>query len=168
MRAGSGQPLHRAQTQRGFAYALLLFALAIFSVGLAAMGTTWSDQSRREREAELIRIGTLYAQAIARYHAVSPGSVKDYPKRLEDLLEDRRFVGTQRHLRALYPDPMTQRDWQIITNADGSILGVQSTSSLAPLKQTAFAAGGLRLPAAQRYSDWKFVLVPTEAKGAGS
>jgi type II secretory pathway pseudopilin PulG len=152
----------------GFAYAILLFALALFSVGAAAIGTAWSDASRRAREAELIHVGSLYAHAIARYHAMSPGSVKTYPTRLGQLLEDPRFGGIERHLRTLYPDPITRQDWRLIVDANGGITGVYSASDLAPLKNTPLMAGELRLTAAQRYSDWKFVPSPNELPKAGS
>ncbi len=143
----------------GFAYVMVLFALAIFGIGLATLGTTWSDQVRRDKEAELIRIGGLYAEAIARYRASSPGSLKIYPKRLEELLEDRRFVGIERHLRQLYADPITGKsDWGLIDAPDGGIRGVYSLSDRTPLKQVTLTAGRLRLEAAQRYSDWKFAL----------
>jgi type II secretory pathway pseudopilin PulG len=150
----SGRP---PLAQAGFAYAILLFALAIFGVGLAAAGTTWSEQSRRDKEQELLRIGILYAKAIERYHSVSPGTVKVYPQSLEDLLIDGRFVGIQRHLRVLYPDPITGKAWQILRSADGGIHGVYSASERTPLLKRSIESSGILLAPANRYADWKFV-----------
>jgi type II secretory pathway pseudopilin PulG len=152
MRSGN-----RVQPQGGFAYAILLFALAIFGTGLAAAGTVWSEQSRRDKEEELLRIGALYAKAIERYYLLSPGTAKIYPKSLEDLLADGRFVGIQRHLRTLYPDPIAGGVWQLVRAADGGIRGVYSPSERAPLATRALERNGVLLGPAIRYADWKFI-----------
>ena len=63
------------RTARGFTYVWMLAALVIFSIGLAVVGPLWADQAKREREQDLLRVGQLYAQAIASYYAASPGSL---------------------------------------------------------------------------------------------
>jgi type II secretory pathway pseudopilin PulG len=134
-------------------------ALAVMSVMLAAVGTRWAEDKRREQEQELIRVGTAYARAIASYRASSPGSVAMAPRRLEDLVLDDRFPKPRRHLRQLYADPVARLPWGLITDADGRIQGVYSRSDDAPLRQVALdAGGGIALPAAARYSDWKFIV----------
>jgi type II secretory pathway pseudopilin PulG len=154
MRSGRSFELRRAD---GFAYAILLFALATFSIGLAAAGTAWSEQSRRDKETELLRIGALYAQAIGRYYALSPGTVKIYPKSLTDLLADNRFVGVERHLRMLYSDPVTGGPWQLVRDANGGIRGVHSSSERPPLTKRTIEQNGIVLAPAMRYADWKFI-----------
>lgn len=147
----------RAGDSRGFTYVWALAALAILSVGLAAIGPVWSDHVRRERELELVRVGALYAQAIARYRAMSPGSLKQYPASLDELIADTRFVGTVRHLRRLYPDPLEPaRPWGLVTTTDGRITGLYSKSDEAPLRREALDLGGVVLPPASRYDEWKF------------
>lgn len=145
----------------GFTLVWVLAAIAILSVGLAALGPQWADEAQRAREQDLLRVGQLYAQAIARYQALSPGSLKQYPSDLQQLLLDNRFAGTQRHLRKLYPDPLDpSRPWGIIRGPDGGILGVFSQSAAMPLRRTALDLDGLVLAPATRYDEWKFIARP--------
>jgi type II secretory pathway pseudopilin PulG len=132
--------------------------VALMGLGLAALGPLWAEESRREREDELLRVGVFYAEAIAAYYGASPGSAKRYPPSIESLLQDPRFVGTVRHLRAPYEDPVAGQPWALLRDADGSIRGVHSTSEGAPLRTVPVVLGNVRLPAAQRYSDWHFVV----------
>lgn len=131
-------------------------------LALATEGVVWilSQQAMREREAELLRRGQAYLNAIASFHAASPGSVRAFPRELADLLEDKRFVGVRRHLREPYPDPVTGGEWQPVRGPEGEIRGVHSASILAPIRSAPVTLGTLQLPAAQRYADWKFVHVP--------
>jgi type II secretory pathway pseudopilin PulG len=145
----------------GFTLVWVLAAIAILSVGLAAIGPQWADQAQRAREQDLLRVGQLYAQALAHYRAVSPGSLKQYPSDLQQLLLDNRFAGTQRHLRKLYPDPLDPlRPWGLVRGPDGRILGVFSQSADTPLRRESLDLEGLILPTAQRYDEWKFIARP--------
>lgn len=143
------------------AFVIVLMAVALVATGLAVVGPVWSQASQREREQELLRIGGLYADAIRSYYLASPGSVKQYPASLEELIEDRRFVGTYRHLRRLYTDPLDpKRPWGLVRRADGGIRGVYSQSEEAPIAQAPQSAGWgqrVHLAAAARYADWKFI-----------
>jgi type II secretory pathway pseudopilin PulG len=142
---------------RGFIYVWVLALVAVLAVGLAAIGTLWSQEAKRERESELLRIGALYAGAIERYHRMSPGSVKHYPPSLDALLVDPRFVGTVRHLRMLYADPITSdARWGEVRAADGGIRGVYSRSTEAPLRTVSMDLGVTVLPPASRYAEWQF------------
>lgn len=144
--------------ERGFTLTAVLVLLALSMLGLSMAGPMWSQQVQRERERDLVRIGGLYAQAIARYRAASPGSAKLYPQQLEELTRDGRYVGTMRHLRRLYPDPMLPgQPWAVIRNLDGRIIGVRSNSLVQPLGQGIIDERGLPLPAALRYADWQFL-----------
>jgi len=153
---------NRRPRQRGFTYLVVMATVAILGVGLAALGPVWADAVQREREQELLRVGELYARAIGNYRAASPGSVKRYPAELSELLQDHRFVGTRRHLRKLYPDPLNPgRSWALIRAADGGVAGVYSQDERLPFARAAQQVGVVQLPAAQRYSDWKFMLKET-------
>ena len=143
----------------GFTFVGVLLLLALCMLGLAVAGPIWSQQVKREREQELLRVGALYAQALARYRDASPGSLKQYPPGLEALLLDTRFVGTERHLRKLYPDPMNPGSpWGLVLDADKRVIGVYSLSDEPPVAQGSLELGGVVLPPASRYSDWKFTL----------
>jgi type II secretory pathway pseudopilin PulG len=140
--------------QRGFTYLAVLFLVALAGLGLAATGEAWSHARQREKEAELAWIGEQFRQAIGVYYQRTPGAVKRYPQKLEDLLEDKRFLTTQRYLRRIYADPMTGRsDWSPIAAPGGGIMGVKSSSTARSIR---------RFKDANRYSDWVFVYEPPQ------
>jgi type II secretory pathway pseudopilin PulG len=135
----------------------MLAALALLSIGLAAVGERWADQAKRAKESELMRVGALYAKAIEAYYAASPGSLRRYPPELTNLLEDDRMVGTVRYIRKLYRDPIDpSRPWGLIRAPDGGILGIYSQSGDSPFRTEPLDLGITELPSAGRYSDWKF------------
>lgn len=145
----------------GFSYIGLLVAVAVLGVSLAAAGQVWSTASAREKERELLFVGEQFRNAIMRYHAATPAGQARYPRRFEDLIEDRRLPVARRHLRRLYPDPITGADqWGLVPAPDGGIAGVFSLSEKVPLKRTGFEGAEAAFEKAERYSDWKFVYVP--------
>lgn len=151
----SGERLHH---QQGFTYLAVLLALVLLGLATNGVMSSVSQQAQREREAELLRTGQTYIQAIAAFYEASPGSVKRWPLKLEDLLDDHRQVTIQRHLREIYPDPITrQADWVLIRTSDGGIRGLRSRSDHAPLRTGAVALDSITLLPASRYSDWEFV-----------
>lgn len=145
--------------QSGCTYVVMLYVLAIFGVGLAALGESWSNASYRAKEEELLQIGQAYVNAIHLYYQSSPGAVKSYPVALEDLAQDRRFVGMRRHLRRVYTDPMTDSSvWGLVRAADGGIMGVYSMSNEPTLSRRRQTIGdGTAEIEGTRYSDWKFI-----------
>lgn len=153
---------HRAQGgrrgQQGYGLVAVLLLLALTSLGLMRVAEAWSDSSRRDKEQQLLRVGQIYVQALERYRRSSPGTDKRLPMELDELLLDQRFVGTVRHLRRLYPDPMSRGAWGVVRGDDGRIRGVYSLSEDAPLIAGDVRRPGLRLQPAQRYSDWKFTV----------
>lgn len=156
-----GERLPRPRTgparQEGAAWILVLMTLAVVSAAGAVVAQRWSDQISRHKERELLRVGNLYAQALARYRAVSPGADPRYPQALEDLLLDTRFVGVQRHLRRLYPDPVTGApDWILLRDARGDIIGLRSRSAQRPWARVPQRLSHVDLPAADRHTDWLF------------
>jgi type II secretory pathway pseudopilin PulG len=155
-------PAHRALRTRaaantGFSYVWLLLAVAIMAAGLAAVAEVATTAMRRDREAELLFVGDQFAHAIALYRASSPGS-QQYPQRLEDLLADKRFPNVRRHLRRIYPDPMTgSPDWGLVRGPGGGIVGVYSRSTARPLKTANFPKGYEAFGSAASYADWRFI-----------
>lgn len=147
--------------QGGFTYLTILFAIAVAGIVLANTGIDWSQANQREKERELLFVGGQYRQAIALYYERTPGTVKRYPAKLEDLLTDSRFNPPQHYLRKLYRDPIrNQKQWGVITAPGGGIMGVHSLSSMTPVKQTHFAYPNRTFDGTTRYSDWTFAYVP--------
>ena len=155
--------------QRGFTYLLALFAVG--AAGLIAVRAIPLVETfeQREKEAELLYIGQQFRQAIGNYYQSSPGMLKRYPAKLEDLLLDRRFVGIKRHLRRIYTDPFTrQAEWGLVRDADGAIMGVHSLHDAQPIKQGGFREIDVALAGARNYRNWQFVYYPPlsqETKG---
>jgi len=149
--------------QAGFTYLTVMFIVAILLGGLAIVGETWETSARREKEAELLFIGNQYRRAIALYYLATPGPNKMYPRQIEDLLKDPRQPGTMRHLRKLFPDPLTGKPFVVIKGADGGVQGVASTSEEAPLKVAGFRVRDATFEGAQKYSEWKFIATPPPA-----
>ena len=124
--------------EQGHTLVAVLALTAWVAVAVAAAGPVWSQLRQREREAHLVQVGRAYAAAIARYRRMSPGAVPEWPASLDELLLDRRFVGTVRHLRRLYPDPMTRGlPWLAIQDKHGRIVGVRSSSMATPVARVA-------------------------------
>ena len=139
----------------------MLFALAIFGLGLAKLGQWTSEQERRDRETELLRTGGQVIEAIRQYYIRSPGTAQRFPRSFADLTEDTRYIGAVRYLRSAPLDPITlSTQWGYVRTVDGRFSGVYSLSGAAPLAQRSIDLAGTRLPAASRYSDWRFVYDP--------
>lgn len=154
------------RSQRGLTYLAMLVAVAVIGVGLAATGIVWSQSRQREREQELLFIGNQFRQAIALYYQRTPGAVKRYPAKLEDLLEDKRYPNPQRYLRKIYVDPMTGRpEWGHVEAPDGGVMGVYSLSKAAPIKSGGFAARDQAFEGAATYSEWRFFYAPPTGSG---
>ena len=147
---------------RGFTYIGLLIIVAVMGMGLATFGELYSRSAQREKERELLFVGNEYRQAIASYYQKSPGE-KSYPKKLEDLLEDKRFPMPVRHLRRLYPDPITgSNDWGLVEPTKGAgIVGVYSPSEASPVKSGNFSARDARFEGTEKYKDWVFSYSPS-------
>lgn len=149
--------------QGGFGYLGILFVVAIGSIALASVGTLWSLERQRDKEAELLFIGMEFYQAIGLYYERSPGSVKRYPKSLDELLKDNRFLGTQRYLRQIYVDPMTgKREWGYVQAPEGGIMGVYSLSHSQAMRQANFPLVLNIKEGQMAYHDWRFIYRPLD------
>lgn len=147
----------------GFTYIGLLVVVVLMGVALAAVSQVWDTTSKRERERELLFVGNQFRQAIGRYYDASPGA-KQFPHQLEELLEDKRFPVTKRHLRKLFFDPMTaKQEWGVLRNGE-QIFGVYSLSKDKPLKIAQFQESDAAFADAASYADWKFAYNPAAAE----
>jgi type II secretory pathway pseudopilin PulG len=144
------------RTCTGFTYIGLLLAVALVGAGLAATGQVWHTNVQRSREAELLYIGEQFKHAIKLYYENTPGSDKQLPKSLDDMLNDARYPVVRRYLRKVYVDPMRGKaEWGLVKQNPGDgIVGVYSLSDGTPIKHREV---GKSLVNRVTYADWKFV-----------
>ncbi|WP_419709771.1 type II secretion system protein [Pseudomonas sp. NFX224] len=158
-------PSGRSASQGGFTYLGVLLLIMVMGMGLASAGELWATAARRDRERQLLWVGTQYAQALRSYYRSSPG-LAQYPKELADLLQDERFPSAKHHLRQLYPDPISGDDWFLMRGFDGRITGISSASTDKPLKQVDFPAQWSDFNGMASYKDWQFVAEKAFTDGA--
>jgi len=153
--------------QRGAALLMVLVAVVVIGLTAGIAGQSWQSVVQRAKEADLLWRGNQYRKAIESYYRTRQGVRTMYPRRLEDLVRDNRFPEPVRHIRRLYQDPMTGREWALIKAPDGGIAGVHSTSKLRPFRQEGFPEGMDALENSAHYRDWEFVYVPAQTRTQG-
>lgn len=139
----------------------------IMGAALASTGALFSHEAQREKERELLFVGSQFRQAIESYYRHSPGT-NAWPRTLDDLIEDKRFPMPQHHLRRVYLDPLTGKaDWKLVATPDGAgFMGVYSPSEQAPIKTGNFDAADAAFEDAKKYAQWQFVYVPPQPQQA--
>lgn len=144
--------------QRGYTYIGLLVSVVILGLMLTVVSRVWMTTMQREREAQLLWVGHAYRDAIASYY-VHGGQ---FPQSLEQLLQDDRSPVPLRHLRQLYPDPMTgAADWTLISDPMSQrIMGVASSSKATPIKRKGFELVDGVFADTDCYCAWQFVYWP--------
>ena len=148
-------------SERGFAMAGLLVAIALLSLALSVAMPTWKTMAQREKEAELIWRGQQSDRAIQLYRKknAAPGAPS-----IEKLVEGR-------YLRKKYKDPITNADFEIVgVSQAGNAPGVQQ-----PQRGFGQLVGGVRSKSKAKslrvlngrtvYSDWQFTYVPWKPGG---
>jgi type II secretory pathway pseudopilin PulG len=137
----------RSPSQEGFTYLMLLWWVAIGGVMLAAVAQSWVNEARREKDIELAFRAAQITRAIQSYYEATPGGVRLPPTSFKDLLEDRRGPVLMRHLRQVWPDPVTGgAEWGLIKRGP-YLQGVYSLSRLKPVRGP---------DGARSYRDWRF------------
>lgn len=151
-------------SDRGVALLALLLALALAGIAAMAAADVWSLERRRAQEQELLFVGDQYRQAIERYFfGAPPGAGRTLPASFDDLLEDNRYPTPVRHLRRLYPDPITgTAEWGVVRFGE-RLSGVYSMAQKMPVKQAGFAPGHEHFNAARTYRDWVFAVSPSDS-----
>jgi type II secretory pathway pseudopilin PulG len=164
MKAPSTATLARGATprERGVVLLVLLLALALGGIALMAAADVWSLARQRAQEQELLFVGEQYRQAIQRYYfAAPPGASRTLPLGLQDLLEDDRYPVPVRHLRRLYPDPITGGgEWGLLRVGE-RIAGIYSLSDKEPIKRAGFPPGYQHFSDRAAYRDWVFAISPS-------
>jgi len=150
----------------GFTYLVLMILVAILALATSATVMLGSVAQRRQTEQRLLDVGDLYRQAITSYLNSSPAGNRSYPGSLSDLLKDPRYPGIRRHLRQLYPDPITgKKEWGVVPAPGGGIMAVHSLSEAKPIKTAGFAAENQLFEGKLRYSEWAFGALAMPAAG---
>jgi type II secretory pathway pseudopilin PulG len=146
--------------KQGFTYIGLLILIA--TIGLAATATlrVGSIVQRRAAEEELLEIGMEFREALVSYAAATPPGQRKAPQSIQDLLKDPRYPLPRRHLRRLYPDPITgKEEWGLSQAVDGSgIVGIYSLSNARPIKIDKFDPSLQRFVGKESYRDWVFMI----------
>ena len=157
------RPQENIMRQHGFTYLAILFMIAIMGAILAATATVWHTLAQRDKEQELLYVGHAFRNAIGLYYERTPGTAKQFPKKLDDLLEDKRQTQLARYLRKHYIDPMTlSKKWGLVPGPDGTIMGVYSLSEAVPVKTGNFEKADKDFDGKASYQDWKFVYTPQQ------
>ena len=111
---GQANRANPAVSDRGFALAALLVAIAVLSVLMLVALPTWRHHVQREKEAELIFRGEQYARAIGLYQRKLAGA---FPPSLDALVE-------QKFLRRRYKDPISGDDFEpVFANSQAALSG---------------------------------------------
>lgn len=166
-RTASGSGMAPPRSSAGITLLAVMVALALMIAVLLATLTVWWQERAREKQAELLWVGARFSEAIGRYYEAAPDAARRYPERLEDLLEDARLPGTQRYLRKIYRDPITNSvAWGTVVAPGGGIMGVYSQSKAAPIRGAGKSAAGRMDPGAKHYSEGKFNYGPPGEEAA--
>lgn len=151
---------------RGFAYLLLLVAIALIGLAASAAVSLGAAMARRDAERSLLAIGMEFEQALNSYAGLPSGTVAPRgargPRLLDDLLKDPRAPGVRRHLRQLYADPLTgTNEWGIVRDDQGFIVGVYSLATGRPIQRGGFETASAQFEDADSYKGWIFGLRTT-------
>lgn len=144
--------------QEGFSLVFALMLVVLLGIFAVAGARSYTKASRRAAEEELLFRGRQYMDAIGRYHRFQ-GRMQ-YPTALEALLKDPRTPATVRHLRKLYPDPVTGDPFEPVKTREGWVIGVRSASERKPEKEADFPPGLETFAGKTKYREWEFVYRP--------
>ena len=161
----------RARGPRGFAYLVLLVALAVIAVAASSSLSLGSKLARRDAEQELLSLGTEWQLALRSYAGIAPAAtapgVARGPREISDLLKDPRAAAVRRHMRQVRADPLTGRaDWGVVRDTAGFITGVYSLAQGQPVKRQGFDPTLQAFDDADNYQQWVFGLptAPSQRK----
>ncbi len=128
--------------------ALLVVAFAIaLLLGTSGFQTYWSKERR------LIAAGNEIVAALKAYRDASPGTAKEFPNQLADLMRDPRMLADKGYLATLPVDPIAQKqEWGAVRNKNNQVIGVHSLSNDSPTLFATFVS----LRGGEKYSGWTF------------
>lgn len=146
--------------QSGFSYIGVMITLVIAAIGMQGAAVMWQQQTQRANELLLLEVGEAYRLAIGRYYESTPQPVKEFPKTLNELIEDKRFPVLKRHLRKLYTDPFYAKKSMILIERNGRIVGVYSQSLQPPIRSSGYKEFQQDFAKAKQYKEWLFIYEP--------
>lgn len=161
--------ISQLNNQSGAVLLMVLVSVSLLGLMAGIAGSSWQTYMQKSKEADLLWKGNQIRDAIGRYYEFEGVGTKiigkskttkkkSFPQSLDDLLEDPRVLQTTRHLRRLYPDPMTGEDWELISSPQGGgVMGVRSPSTLKPFKQYGFSEDNKSFTVQLEYSGWSFI-----------
>lgn len=143
----------------GFTYITALVFVVIIGITLTTAGSVWTTVLQKEREQELLFAGDQIKRAIQAFYKETPGGrMPEYPRSLQELLKDSRYLSQKRYLRRVYRNPMSRDGkWEFVIDSRGGIKGVFAKSKGTPIKKANFPVGYENFEKAATYSDWKFM-----------
>lgn len=103
--------------------------------------------------------GELLVKALETYRDASPGSAKDFPTELNDLLHDPRMLADKGYLSTWPVDPLTKKqEWGVIRNKLNQVVGVRSLSNESPTIYAKILSfrGGAKYSEGLALGHWKF------------
>jgi type II secretory pathway pseudopilin PulG len=155
--------LTHARRARGFILMALLVFMGVMAIVAGVAIITGAQFQRRTSEEQLIFVGGEFRIALQSYYEAGadlPPGAPRYPAHLEDLLADPRSKALKRHLRQIYPDPLTGRlDWGTVQAPGGGIMGVYSQSPAKAVKLYNFPLEFKYLEGKTKISEWQFIYV---------
>lgn len=158
--------LRLTSSESGFTYIAALVMVVIMGIMLGVTGQSMRVVMKREREKELIFRGLQYRDAIERWTKKGMMPLLD----INHLVKDPRSATGGSHLRQLYKDPVTGKEWKILKDKSLGIYGVASTSDEEPFKQGNFPDVIKQFEEKKKYSEWEFIykrsLTPPAGAGA--
>ncbi|MFZ5757949.1 MAG: hypothetical protein ACOY3X_13670, partial [Pseudomonadota bacterium] len=93
MRAGSTMAGRTSrQHQQGLMYLWMLFLVFLLGLGIGKSLEVYSAMIEREKAADAAYEKALYEKAVKDYYENSPGYMKQYPAKMENLLLDPRYL----------------------------------------------------------------------------
>jgi|GEM_PF-2239473 len=127
----------RLTNQAGVTYLFVMMLVVAMSISLMVVTQQWSVIMKRDREAELLFRGTRIKDAIERYVADYEVQKATRPNRWPRTLEELTKKTPKRYLQAVYTDPITGKDFDLIKTGE-ELHGVRSTSTDVPYDQVNF------------------------------
>ena len=131
---------------------IVFLILAVVVALLLGTGLeTYLNQERR-----LVSSGQEIVTSLEAYRTASPGSAKELPHPLDDLLHDPRMLADKGYLSTLPVDPLTQKQERgVIKNQAEQIVGVHSLATTTPT----WIGQILSLQSGDTYAEWQFLVV---------
>lgn len=149
------------KSSAGFTYLAVLMLVIVMGIMLGVAGQSYKMIADREREEELLWVGSQYREAMLRWRNPPAGIQKNRPLGdIKFLLAEPSAAKGFRYLRKLYLDPITGTEFNIIKDPNQGIIGIASASEKEPIKQANFPKDFLDFEGKKKYSDWQFTNKP--------